>query len=78
MPSAGRWSRRTWRATVTLWTSVGPSARPMTPAPWIIPKNGISLVVPRAPCTCIARQAMSCSTVGMTTLAVAMSFRTRL
>ena len=27
---SGRWSRRTWRATVTLWTSVGPSARPMT------------------------------------------------
>src|SRR5258708_39414625 len=48
----------------------------MTPAPWIIWKNGISLVVPSAPCTCMARQAMSCSTVGMTTLAVAMSFRT--
>ena len=51
---------------------------PMTPAPWIIMKNGISLVVPNAPCTCMARQAMSWSTVGMTTLAVAMSLRTRL
>ena len=61
-----------------MWTSVGPSAMPMTPAPWIMPKNGISFVVPSAPWTCMARQAMSCSTVGMTTLAVAMSFRTRL
>ena len=43
-----------------------------------MPANGISLLTPSAPCTCIARQAMSCSTVGMTTLAVAMSLRTRL
>ena len=50
----------------------------MTPAPTIIDVNGISLLTPRAPCTCMARQAMSCSTVGMTTLQVAMSFRTRL
>ena len=35
-------------------------------------------VTPSAPCTCIARHAMSCSTVGITTLAVAMSLRTRL
>ena len=48
------------------------------PAPEIIDMNGISLLTPKAPCTCIARQAMSCSTVGMTTLAVEMSFRTRL
>ena len=38
--------------------------------------NGISLVTPSAPCTCIARQAMSCSTVGMTTFTAAMSLRT--
>jgi len=50
----------------------------MTPAPWIMPKKGISFVVPKAPCTCMARQAMSCRTVGMTTFAVAMSLRTRL
>jgi len=39
----------------------------MTP-PEDQPANGISLLTPSAPCTCIARHAMSCSTVGMTTL----------
>ena len=63
---------------MTLCTSVGPSASPITAAPWTMPMKGISLVVPSAPWICMARQAMSCSTVGMTTLAVAMSLRTRL
>ena len=38
--------------------------------------NGISLLTPSAPCTWIARQAMSWSTVGMSTLTAAMSLRT--
>ena len=61
---------------MTLCTSVGPSAMPITLAPRIIWWNGISLLAPSAPWTCSARWAMSCSTPGITTLTVAMSLRT--
>ena len=47
--------RSTWRATVTLCTSVGPSASPMTSAPIIMRPNGISFDTPSAPWSCIAR-----------------------
>src|SRR5262249_39403714 len=74
--SGGFLPRGRFRATVTLCTSVGPSARPRTLAPSIIWWNGISLLTPSAPCTCSARCAMSCSTPGISTLMAAMSLRT--
>src|SRR5262249_25009497 len=42
--SVGLYSRSNCRAMVTLCTSVGPSARPIDAAPWIMPLNGISLL----------------------------------
>ena len=48
-PSVALWSRSTWRATVILCTSVGPSAMPITAAPISMAANGISFDTPNDP-----------------------------
>ena len=68
---------RIWRASVTLWTSVAPSARPMWNDSRTIAPNGISSETPSEPWTCSARDATSWSTWGIAAFTAEMSARTR-
>ncbi len=63
------------RAIVTLCTSVGPSAMPMTGAIVHMPMSGISFDVPSEPCRCSAVYTTSCSTFGVSTFTTAISVR---
>ena len=57
--STSRYARRCCFATVTLCTSVGPSAMPMTIEAIRFPTNGISFETPSEPWMWMQRDAMS-------------------
>jgi hypothetical protein len=60
--------KQVFARTVTLCTSTGPSARPMWYDCITRRANGISVEMPSEPCRCSARDAMSCSTLGIAAL----------
>src|SRR5262249_32488507 len=71
-PGDGLCCESTAFATVTLCTSVGPSAMPITGATSHIAERGISFEQPSAPWTCSARRTTSCRTSAIETLTAAM------